>query len=165
MEYVPFTLEDLMTDQNFFRNHPEAIRQVMYQLMHGLNFLHNCGIIHRDIKPGNIMVHFNQNGTLQVKIIDFSISKAATDQGVDILNDLFTKGILDLQSNRYTKNVTTRPYRAPEVALMLKYDEKIDIWAAGCIFAEILQSLVTHRRQLLFKAFICMPLSPVENAE
>jgi serine/threonine protein kinase len=45
---------------------------------------------------------------------------------------------MDLDSNRLTKNVTTRPYRAPEVALMTGYSFKIDIWALGCILAELI---------------------------
>ena len=107
MEYIPNTLEDLMVDQNFFTDHPHLIKEIMYQLLQALSFLHKCGIIHRDVKPSNILIKFTENGSLQLKIIDFSISKVATEKGVDILNDLFSKGILDLDSNRNTQYVTT----------------------------------------------------------
>jgi serine/threonine protein kinase len=53
-----------------------------------------------------------------VKLIDFSISKVEIDSGVNILNDMFLNGNFDFDSDRLTKNITTRPYRAPEVALM-----------------------------------------------
>ena len=84
-----------------------------------------------------------------------------TDHSVDVLNDLFTKGVLDLDSNRLTRNVTTRPYRAPEVALLTPYDAKIDVWAAGCIFAELLLTSLSGKRELLFQAHTCQPLSPL----
>ncbi len=117
----------------------DQIREIMREIMNGLGFLHGSGIIHRDIKPSNILVDHDQEGKLVLKIIDFSISKVKVDPGLDFLNDLFTHKIYTLNSPKLaTKRVTTRPYRAPEVALMQKYDEKIDIWAAGCIFAEML---------------------------
>lgn len=92
------------------------------------------------------MLNINFQGNspkLQLKIIDFSISKVLTDPGVDILSDFFTKGVMNLDSNRLTKNVTTRPYRAPEVALMCPYDYKIDMWSLGCILAELLMASTT----------------------
>ena len=125
--------------------------------------MHKCGIIHRDVKPSNILIKFTENGSLQLKIIDFSISKVATEKGVDILNDLFSQGILDLDSDRNTQHVTTRVYRAPEVALLTQYDQRIDIWAAGCIFAEMLESLITQQREILFYSKQCMPLSQATN--
>jgi len=138
MEYVPHTLED------FLRHRVTALtldfaHQVMRQLLEALDFLHRCGIMHRDIKPSNILVDLRDDGaTVDLKLIDFSISKVSSEHSVDVLNDLFTRGVLDLDSSRLTKNVTTRPYRAPEVALMTPYDSKIDLWGAGCILAELL---------------------------
>lgn len=93
--------------------------------------------MHRDVKPSNILVGLRDQ-TVDLKLIDFSISKVRSDHSVDVLNDLFTRGVLDLDSSRLTKNVTTRPYRAPEVALITPYDSKIDLWGAGCILAELL---------------------------
>ena len=60
--------------------------------------------------------------------------------GVNILNDFFTHGHMDFDSDKLTKNITTRPYRAPEVALMTSYNSKIDMWALGCILAELILS-------------------------
>ena len=56
------------------------------------------------------------------------------------MGEFFSSGVLNLDNDfsAKTKNVTTRPYRAPEVALMTNYDFKIDIWAAGCILGELL---------------------------
>ncbi len=77
------------------------------------------------------------NSQLVLKLIDFSISKLETERGVNLLNEFFTLGNMDFDSDRLTKNITTRPYRAPEVALMTNYNFKIDMWALGCILAEL----------------------------
>lgn len=68
---------------------------------------------------------------------------------------------IEKDSSKLTRNVTTRPYRAPEVALMTNYDFKIDIWAAGCILGELLLTSHSGVRELLFQAQICHPLSPL----
>lgn len=164
MEYLPLTLEDLMTKKPYLLK-DKLIFDIMRELCAALSFLHGCGVIHRDLKPANILIRLSQDGSLTaLKLIDFSISKTHQDSCVDVLNDLFTHGVMDLDSNRLTKNVTTRPYRAPEVALMTNYDQKLDMWAAGCIFAELLMGMATGQRELLFQAHLCQPLSPIPEA-
>ncbi|CAG7991882.1 unnamed protein product [Penicillium olsonii] len=87
----------------------------MYQIMRGLKYLHSAGVVHRDLKPSNILVNEN----CDLKICDFGLAR-----------------IQDLHMTGY---VSTRYYRAPEIMLTWrKYNEKVDIWSAGCIFAELL---------------------------
>lgn len=72
-------------------------------------------MIHRDLKPSNILVNEN----CDLKICDFGLAR--------------------IQEPHMTGYVSTRYYRAPEIMLTWrKYDEKVDIWSAGCIFAELL---------------------------
>jgi serine/threonine protein kinase len=83
-----------------------------------------AGINHRDLKPANILI----NSNLEVKICDYGTSMV---RGVTILN-------------KYSK-VTPRYYRSPELCLQI-YDMNMDlvandIWALGCVFAEILINL------------------------
>lgn len=76
-------------------------------------------IVHRDLKPANILLTGKENNI--VKIADFGLARA-----------------FSIPIKPYTKDVVTLWYRAPE--LLLKIDEyatPIDIWAAGCIFAEL----------------------------
>jgi protein kinase len=93
-----------------------TIRNIVVQIANGLRYLHERGVIHRDIKPENILL--TQEG--KVKIADFGFSKYKYDQPP------------------FTNYISTRWYRAPEILLkFFKYDCSIDIFALGCITAEL----------------------------
>ena len=82
--------------------------------------MHSANVIHRDLKPSNILV----NSNCDLKICDLGLSR-----GVDP----------DEESRDLTEYVVTRWYRAPEVMLACqRYSRAIDVWSAGCIFAELL---------------------------
>lgn len=84
----------------------------------GLYALHSVGIVHRDIKPGNIMVK-NRNSAV---IIDTGFAKTFE---------------LDKKCGERTPKVVTLYYRAPEIILGKKYSFGVDVWSAGCILAEM----------------------------
>jgi serine/threonine protein kinase len=95
------------------------IKSLMYQTLSGIQACHTRRIVHRDLKPANILLTGPKNDI--VKIADFGLARA-----------------FSIPIKPYTKDVVTLWYRAPE--LLLKIDEyatPIDIWAAGCIFAEL----------------------------
>jgi len=84
--------------------------------------MHSAGILHRDLKPRNLLV----NGNCDLKICDFGLARA------DIPS-------LTTQSAVMTDYIATRWYRAPEVILSWKkYTSAIDVWSVGCILAELL---------------------------
>ena len=74
-------------------------------------------------------------------------------------------------NRQLTSHVATRFYRAPELVLMEKdYNSKVDIWAAGVIFGEILYTLEgncpnAEKRKCLFPGKYCFPLSPNRNCD
>ncbi|PWN33436.1 Pkinase-domain-containing protein, partial [Meira miltonrushii] len=89
------------------------------QILRGVRYMHAAKIIHRDMKPGNLLV----NGDCQLKLCDFGLARAFRDD-----------------SGPLTEYVATRWYRAPEIMLCFKkgYGPSIDIWSVGCILAELL---------------------------
>ncbi|CAD8165383.1 unnamed protein product [Paramecium octaurelia] len=93
-----------------------TIKSYIYQILKGLQFIHNKGIAHRDLKPENILI----NDKEIVKLCDFGSSKMINSQGQN------------------TPYIVSRYYRAPELILCVtKYDVSIDIWALGCIMGEL----------------------------
>uniref|UniRef100_A0A0N5AAY7 non-specific serine/threonine protein kinase n=1 Tax=Syphacia muris TaxID=451379 RepID=A0A0N5AAY7_9BILA len=114
-EYMQENLYELMKDRD--RCFPEnVIRNIIYQVLVGLAYMHKNGFFHRDMKPENIMC----NGTELVKIADFGLAREIRSRPP------------------YTDYVSTRWYRAPEILLRsTSYNSPIDIWALGCIMAEL----------------------------
>lgn len=92
-----------------------------YQLLRGLKYLHSASVLHRDLKPQNILL--NSNSTCDLVVCDFGLSR-----------------VLDPEHPpRLSEYVATRWYRAPEVTLTLnQYSSKMDMWSVGCILAEML---------------------------
>ncbi|ODV98593.1 hypothetical protein PACTADRAFT_74127 [Pachysolen tannophilus NRRL Y-2460] len=100
------------------------IQNFFYQILCGLKYIHSADVIHRDLKPGNILVTIQ--GTL--KICDFGLARG-------INTKFITKGS---KASQITNYVATRWYRAPELILSRKnYSKAVDMWAVGCILAEL----------------------------
>ena len=98
-----------------------CLRSTMHQLLSGLLYLHQNWVVHRDLKPANIMV--TSGGS--IKIGDLGLAR------------LFYKPLHALFTG--DKVVVTIWYRAPELLLGSRhYTPAIDLWAVGCIFAELL---------------------------
>lgn len=95
---------------------PCDLRCYMYQLLRGLEFCHAHNVIHRDVKPENVLI--DKSGIL--KLCDFGFARQMTSKG------------------KYTDYVATRWYRAPELLVGdVSYGKPVDVWALGCMFAEL----------------------------
>lgn len=119
-ELMPTDLEHLMRSHS--KLSADHILWFMFQLLHGIHFMHSAGVFHRDLKPNNILIKEN----CELRICDFGLARAAFDDVPDMVY--------------WTDYVATRWYRAPELIMThyTKYNTSIDIWSAGCIFAEML---------------------------
>jgi len=100
----------------------DHIQYFVYQILRGLKAVHSAKVLHRDLKPGNLLVNKN----CDLKICDFGLAR-----GVDAA-DPASQQVL-------TEYVVTRWYRAPELLVENEtYGPAIDIWSVGCILAEFL---------------------------
>lgn len=112
---------DLHTLLKTQRLSAEHVCYLTYQILRGLKYIHSANVLHRDLKPNNILVRTN----CDLKICDFGLARIA-DPSYN------HQGML-------TEYVATRWYRAPEVMLNSKaYTKAIDVWSVGCILAEML---------------------------
>jgi len=113
-----FLDQDLKKYMDFSRQlSPETIRTFMKHLLEGIAFCHEHRVLHRDLKPQNLLI--NKRGDL--KLADFGLARAF---GIPV--------------RTFSHEVVTLWYRAPDVLLgSTKYSTQIDMWSAGCIFAEM----------------------------
>lgn len=120
-EYVERTaLERLeMTERGL---DPDLVRRYTYQLLRCLEYCHASNVIHRDVKPENILISSQE----VVKICDFGFARLMLPPS-------------SMQSGAgYTDYVATRWYRAPELLVgQTDYTPAVDVWAVGCVFAEL----------------------------
>lgn len=93
------------------------MQSLCYQLLKGVEVCHNRKILHRDLKPQNLLI----SGDHILKLADFGLARASA-----------------IPVKSYTHEVVTLWYRPPDVLLgSTKYSTEIDIWSVGCIFAEM----------------------------
>ncbi|XP_041670405.1 serine/threonine-protein kinase MAK isoform X3 [Cheilinus undulatus] len=145
-EYMKENLYQLMKDRENKMFSENEIRNILFQVLSGLVFVHKHGFFHRDIKPENLLCM----GPELVKIADFGLAREIRSKPP------------------YTDYVSTRWYRAPEVLLRsISYSSPIDLWAVGCIMAELytLRPLFPGNSEVdeIFK--ICQVLGTVKKAD
>lgn len=117
-EYMPTDLHNLIHSLNLLDQH---IQYFIYQVLRGLKMIHSANVIHRDLKPLNILV----NSNCDVKICDFGLARILGSKELPL-------------ESKLTEYVATRWYRAPEIMLSLSmYSTAIDLWSVGCIMAEL----------------------------
>ena len=113
-EFMEANLFQVMKDREKLFSESK-IRNIIYQVLQGLAYMHKTGYFHRDMKPENLLVHRDT-----VKIADFGLAKETRSRPP------------------FTEYVSTRWYRAPEVLMKSpNYNSPIDLWAVGVIMAEL----------------------------
>lgn len=97
---------------------------IIYQLLKSLKYLHSAELLHRDMKPSNLLL----NSECHMKVADFGLARSiASLEKEQVANPVLTD------------YVATRWYRAPEILLgSTKYTKGVDMWSVGCILGELL---------------------------
>lgn len=122
LEYVSHDLSGIL-DMGI-RFTPVQSKCIFRQLLDVLQYMHEHKYVHRDLKSSNILIDANW----RVKLADFGLARM-----------LDSDAIYSQDKPKYTNKVVTLWYRSPELLLgATDYDEKVDIWSAGCILAELL---------------------------
>lgn len=116
LEFCPFNLETVIYDKTQVLRTPQQ-KCYIHMLLKGIADCHDRAILHRDLKPANLLL--TKNGDL--KIADFGLARYCSSP------------------MKMTDVIATRWYRPPELLFGAHhYSAAVDMWAVGCIFAEII---------------------------
>ncbi|CAJ2677996.1 cell division control protein 2 [Trifolium pratense] len=118
-EYLDLDLKKHMDSSPEFSKDPRQIKMFLYQILCGIAYCHSHRVLHRDLKPQNLLIDRSSNS---LKLADFGLARAF---GIPV--------------RTFTHEVVTLWYRAPEILLgSRQYSTPVDVWSVGCIFAEMI---------------------------
>eukprot|EP00889_Picochlorum_renovo_P001401 jgi/Picre1/28431/NNA_003835.t1 len=130
-EYLTTDLKKYMDRNGRGSSHPldpKIVQIAMYQLLKGTAHMHKLGVMHRDLKPQNLLVDDSNPDIPLIKVADLGLGRHYS-----------------VPIKAYTHEIVTLWYRAPEVLLgATHYAPAVDMWSVGCIFAEL------ARKQAIF---------------
>ncbi|KAF3948754.1 hypothetical protein CMV_025283 [Castanea mollissima] len=117
-EYLDLDLKKYMDSSPEFAKDLRQIKMFLYQILRGIAYCHSHRVLHRDLKPQNLLIDRRTNA---LKLADFGLARAF---GIPV--------------RTFTHEVVTLWYRAPEILLGSRhYSTPVDVWSVGCIFAEM----------------------------
>jgi cyclin-dependent kinase len=120
-EYLEQDLYNIIKANNYTGLEIPIVKSYLKQMLEGVAHCHKNKVLHRDLKPQNLLV--SKDGCL--KLADFGLARAF---GIPVKN--------------YTHEVVTLWYRPPDILLGSKtYSTQIDMWSVGCIFAEMVSGV------------------------
>ncbi|KAG6391228.1 hypothetical protein SASPL_148981 [Salvia splendens] len=130
-EYLDLDLKKHMDSCPEFSQDPRLIKAFLYQILCGLAYCHSHRVLHRDLKPQNLLIDRRTNA---LKLADFGLARAF---GIPVRTFTHESLAVDI-SNKTDPEVVTLWYRAPEILLGSRhYSTPVDVWSVGCIFAEM----------------------------
>ena len=115
------------------------------QACKGVAEAHRCGVVHRDLKPGNLLLTQRPDGSTLIKVLDFGLSKLLSEEEDDEPS---------VSQTQTTGTMGTPAYMSPEQARSAKYvDERADVWSLGAILYHLLTASLPFPAQATAEAF------------
>ncbi|RYR17390.1 hypothetical protein Ahy_B03g062153 isoform C [Arachis hypogaea] len=146
-EYLDLDLKKHMDSSPEFAKDPRQVKVFLYQILCGIAYCHSHRVLHRDLKPQNLLIDRSSNA---LKLADFGLARAfgipvrtfthevCVPTYVGFLSFMEIIKFWNLWALVQERNVVTLWYRAPEILLgSHHYSTPVDVWSVGCIFAEM----------------------------
>merc|ERR1711920_1189696 len=116
---IPSLIFEYVNNTNFKTLYPTFtdfdVRYYIYEILKALDYCHSCGIMHRDVKPHNVMI---DHQTKKLRLIDWGLAEFYHPK------------------QQYNVRVASRYFKGPELLVnMRQYDYSLDMWSLGCMFA------------------------------
>lgn len=128
MELMQASLFDVIYEPSFkpYANWDSAYFAIAYDVAKGMAFLHFNGLLHRDLKPGNVLI----DAQWISKVADFGTTFSAADLAYEKEGEI----------------AGTPPYMAPEILKLHKFEKPVDVWAFGCIIAHMSTQKIPYQQ-------------------
>lgn len=154
---MDFSEGELLSNLIAKRGHFSVIEalELVEQLLAVLDAAHKLGIVHHDIKPDNLLVEQHKDGKQQLRILDFGIAsiRDISRQGAAGVGQGMGQGVV----------IGTPEYMAPEQAAgENELDARVDIYAVGVLFYELLSGKLPFREDTVVKTLLMHLIQPVE---
>ena len=156
--FISMELLDGWTLDSYLAEHggtlePRLAMELLGQLLQALSFAHSKGVLHRDLKPGNVFISPGPDGPI-LKLLDFGLAKFLLGESADDLQTLTRSGMV----------LGTPLYMAPEKAAGDRVGPSSDVYSVGCVFYEMLVGAPPFRRDTqtdLMRAHLMAPVPPL----
>jgi serine/threonine-protein kinase len=128
---------------------PEALRDLLEPLCEALAAAHALGIVHRDVKPSNVMLTRREDGSIDVKLADFGVAKATRQTSLDSPPPTVVNAVLG-----------TPAYMAPEQVRCEALDARADVWAVAALAYEALTGRPPFQAETTIELMAAIASSP-----
>jgi len=157
MELCNLTLRKWLQERNAKYTEVDGINKIdvqniVHQMLSAVEYIHQQGLMHRDLKPDNVFLSFTNDKDMTVKVGDFGLARyrptQATPLSPAVAEDENRPFFPFDTPNDHTIGVGTTTYAAPEQLKCSLYTNKVDVWSLGIICYELYQPFMTDMERI-----------------